>query len=63
MSRETIGQAAPQTDTELLNKINSLFDELAHGRFASAQKGRDQMQDVYNLADEVITKFEKVKKK
>lgn len=48
---------------ELLNKIRSLFDELSHGRFARSEKNQDDMKNVYNLADEVITRFEKVRKK
>lgn len=48
---------------ELLNEIEKLFDELAHGRFSSMQKGKEDMNDLYGRVDRLITRFEKVKLK
>ena len=50
-------------EPEILNEIRKLFDELAHGRFSSVQKGKDDMKDVYQRVDRLITRFEKVKLK
>jgi hypothetical protein len=63
VSLERIQERTPEADAAFLNKLRKLFDELGHGRFASAQKGHDQMQAVYDEADEVITDYEKVKKR
>lgn len=48
---------------ELLNKISALFEELSRGRFGRAQTSHEEMKNLYDLADEVITKFEKVRRK
>jgi len=46
---------------ELMNKIKKLFDETSMGRFAKADKTPEDMRELYDLADEVISSFEKVK--
>jgi hypothetical protein len=46
---------------EQMNKIKKLFDETSMGRFAKVEKTREDMQELYDLADEVISLFEKVK--
>ena len=48
---------------ELFNDIRKLFDELSSGRFARSKKTKEDMQDLYGLADRVITFFERVKLK
>ena len=64
VSRERI-EALSGNDVlpELMNKIGFLFDELSRSRFAHVEKGQDDMKNIYDLADEVITKFEKMRKK
>ena len=64
VSREKIEQlAGSEAIPELLNKVGLLFDELSRGRFTRSEKSHEDMKNVYDLADEVITKFEKVRKK
>ena len=64
VSREKIEALSGQDiSPELLNKIGSLFDELSRSRFARVEKSQEDMKNTYDLADEVITKFEKVRKK
>lgn len=46
---------------EQMNKIRRLFEEMSMGRFSTAQKGSEDMKDLYEHADDVITAFEKVK--
>ena len=46
---------------ELVNRIQKLFNELSSGRFGHSSKSKEDMRDLYNLADEVISQFEKVK--
>ena len=46
---------------EELNKIKKLFDEMSMGRFSRVEKSPEDMKDLYSLADEVISAFEKVK--
>ena len=53
--------AAAHVTAEQLNKIRRLFHEMSMGRFSSAQMGREHMEELYDLADETITAFEKVK--
>ena len=62
---ETIeqGLADGEATPELLSKIRALFDELALGRFTSVEKDDDDMRQIYGMADQVITVFEKVKLK
>lgn len=62
---ETIEQGVAEDALEpaLMSEIRSLFDELARGRFASIEKDREHMQRVYQMADQAITRFEKVKLK
>lgn len=48
---------------ETLNRIKSLFDELSLGRFSTLQHGDEEMKHIYQMADEVITRFEKAKLK
>ncbi len=55
--------AGHEATAELLNKIRSLFEELSMGRYGRAEKSLDDMKDVYDLADHVITNFEKLRKK
>ncbi len=55
--------AGEYVTAELINKIKKLFDETSMGRFAKIEKSQEDMQDLYDLADEVITLFEKVKLK
>ena len=64
VSRERIeAMSGPDATPELMNKISALFDELSRGRFARAEKNKDDMKNIYDLADEVITRFEKAVKK
>ncbi len=61
---ELIEQKMPQDSSpEILNQIKALFDELSMGRFAAVRKGSEEMKHVYQMADNVITGFEKVKLK
>jgi len=48
---------------EALEETKKLFDELSLGRFAKMDRGQEEMKKVYEMADRVITLFEKVKKK
>lgn len=48
---------------ELFNDIKKLFDELSSGRFARSKKTKEEMQELYGLADRIITFFERVKLK
>jgi hypothetical protein len=48
---------------ELMNKIKKLFDEASMGRFGKVEKKLEDMQALYDLAEEVIVAFEKVKLK
>ncbi len=48
---------------ELFNEIKKLFDELSAGRFAKSAKTKEDMHELYALADRVITFFERVKMK
>ncbi len=62
VSVELIEQRLPgNASPEILNQIKALFDELSMGRFAALQKGDEEMKRVYEMADSVITDFEKVK--
>jgi hypothetical protein len=64
VSREKIEVfAGGEVSPELMNKIGFLFDELSRGRFARTERSHEDMKNIYDLADEVITKFEKVRKK
>ena len=55
--------AGNEATAELLNKIRSLFEELSMGRYGHTDKSLDDMKEVYDLADHVITHFEKLRKK
>lgn len=48
---------------EFGNQIKKLFDELSLARFGSARKTHEEMKEVFNLADKVITSFERIKLK
>lgn len=48
---------------EILNQIKALFDALSMGRFAPTQTGDEEIKRIYQMADAVITNFEKVKLK
>ncbi len=50
-------------EPEILNQTRQLFDELAHGRFSSMQKSKEDMKAMYEEVDRLITRFEKVKLK
>lgn len=64
VSLEAIEEIAGQAlDPELYNKIRALLDELARGRFARVESGEEEMNEVYQSADRVITLFEKVKRR
>ena len=63
VTRQKVEESSPDASAELLNKVGALFGELSHGRYGRAQKDQDDMKNLYDLADEVLTKYEKVKKK
>ena len=46
---------------EQMNNIRKLFNEMSMGRFSRTQKGAEDMQELYKMADDVISFFEKVK--
>jgi len=48
---------------EQMNNIRRLFNEMSMGRFSRTQKGAEDMQELYKMADDVISFFEKVKLK
>lgn len=50
-------------EPEISNEVRRLFDELAHGRFSSMQKEADEMKQIYERADRLITRFEKMRLK
>ena len=50
-----------QNNPELMNKIRLLLQEVSFGRFAVGDKPSEKMKEVYGLADEVITYFERMK--
>jgi hypothetical protein len=55
--------ASDYVTAEQLNKMKKLFDEMSLGRFSRAEKSPEHMKELYDLADEVIRTFEKVKLK
>ena len=57
------GLAEESANPVLLADIKTLFDELALGRFASVEKSDEDMKRIYQMADQVITLFEKAKLK
>ena len=63
MSLEAIEQAASDENLspQNLNEIKSLFDQLAHGSFASVETSQEEMKQVLESANRVINSFEKVK--
>ncbi len=46
---------------EMKGEAKTLFDDLAAGRFARAEKSQEDMKNVYDRAERVINLFEKVK--
>ena len=54
-------RAKEELAPELFNNIKNLFDELSSGRFARSNKTKEDMLELYQLADRVITFFERVK--
>lgn len=54
-------RAGEELSGELFGQIKKLLEELSAGRFALSKKGLEDMQDLYRLADQVITHFERVK--
>jgi len=64
---ETIGQGLPpqamETASPALTDAKALFQEIDLGRFARVEKSREEMKKIYEMADKVITQFEKVKLK
>lgn len=52
-----------ELSSELFSDTKKLFDELSAGRFARSSKSKEDMHELYALADRVITFFEKVKLK
>ncbi|MBI3316262.1 MAG: hypothetical protein HYZ87_04740, partial [Candidatus Omnitrophica bacterium] len=48
-------------DRQIAADLRKLFEELDLGRFAKVEKGREDMKAVYELAERVISSFEKVK--
>ncbi len=56
-------RAGEELGSELFNQIKKLFDDLSAGRFAKSAKTKEEMHDLYALADRVITFFERVKMK
>jgi hypothetical protein len=64
LSLERVEELAKEhVSAEHTNRIKKLFHEMSMGRFARTQKSREEMKELYDLADEVITDFEKVKLK
>ncbi len=57
------GLADPDDAREVLSQIRTFFDEAASGRFSTMEKSEDEKKDLYKMADEIITAFEKVKLK
>lgn len=55
--------AAEHLSAEQMNKIRKLFEEMSMGRYSRAEKGREDMEELLELADQVITAFEKVRLK
>lgn len=55
--------SAEYITSELLGKIKKLFGEMSLGRFSKMQNDQEHMSDVYDLAQEVLASFEKVKLK
>ncbi len=60
---EAIEERTVDLEPALYNHIRQLFDELSMGRFAQAQKNKDEMKAVYHSAEKVINAFERVKVK
>ncbi len=54
-------RAGDELGSELFSDIKKLFDELSSGRFAQSAKNKEDMHELYALADRVITFFERVK--
>ena len=44
---------------EELNRVRALLDQLALGRFGRTAVSLDEMKEIYQMADQVITDFEK----
>ncbi len=52
-------KAGDAISPEQLNRIRALLDKLALGRYGQAQADLAQMKEIYRMADEAITFFEK----
>lgn len=62
VSLELIERSLPQdAPPEIFNQIRVLLDELSMGRFSRLEKGDEEIKRIYDMADQVITRFEKVK--
>ena len=62
VSAEAVEEAVPlDAAVEMKGAAKELFDELAAGRFARIAKSREDMKNVYDRAERVISAFEKVK--
>lgn len=58
---ETIEARAADAAPALLNDARSLFNELGRGRYGSAEYGQDELRDIYEKAEAILSAFEKVK--
>lgn len=62
LSIETIEQrAGDKLPPKVLNDFRKLTDELSAGRYGRAQKNKEDLESVYDLAERVLSEAEKVK--